>query len=68
MRIEVTDKDTAEEIIEQGIGLVARGLFRMAATAGPDAAAREAQTVISHIREHWFDLERQAAAKKKEKA
>lgn len=61
MKIEVSDTDTAEEIIEQGVGLIARGLFRMSAQQGPGAAATEASTVLDHIRGHWMDLMRQEA-------
>lgn len=61
MKIEVQDADTAEEIIEQGIGLIARGLYRMSVNDGPDTAARAASTVLDHIRGHWMDLMRQAS-------
>lgn len=65
MKVEVSNADTPEEIVEQGVGLIARGLFRMSEQQGPAAAAREASTILDHVRGHWMDLMRQASTKER---
>ena len=61
MKVEVGINDSTEEIIEEGVGVIARGVFRISATSGPRAAADEASMILNHIRGQWVDLMRQAA-------
>jgi hypothetical protein len=52
---------TADEIIEEGVGLVARGLFRKAKSEGHKEAAGSASSVLNVVRGMWLDFERNAA-------
>lgn len=51
---------TADEIIEEGLGLVARGLFRKAKQSGHREAAGSASSVVNVVRGMWLDFERNA--------
>jgi hypothetical protein len=65
MRIEFTDKDTAEDIIEQGVGLIARGLYRLNLERGPETAAADAKLVRDHFASDWLEFTRQAEEAKR---
>ncbi len=56
MKVEVNDHDDPAEIVEEGIGLIARGLFRLEQQQGVEAAMHEAEAILNHVRSHWFDL------------
>jgi hypothetical protein len=59
---------TPEEIIEEGLGLVSRGMFREGCTnKNPKEAASMGWSVVSVVRDMCFDLEAQARKAKKNK-
>jgi hypothetical protein len=57
---------TGEQLIEEGVGLVARGMFRRGDKGGennPEAAYDSGMTAVSVIREMAFDFLRQVNRK-----
>lgn len=57
---------TPEELVEEGLGLISRGMFREGYTnKNPKEAASMGWSVVSVIRDISFDLEAQARKAKK---
>ncbi len=60
MRVEMDHKRrTADQLIEDGVGLIARGMFRMGATGeqnNPQKAYNAGMAAISTIREMAFEF------------
>ena len=55
------DKASAEKLIEDGVGLVAQGMFRLGSTNNdPQAAYDAGMTVVSVVRDMAFDFARKA--------
>jgi hypothetical protein len=58
MGLKISEKTPGDEIVEQGVGLVARGVFRLKEREGLEAAIRAAQAAQDTIRGVLSDFRR----------